>query len=192
VAVADEQVPFAKAGTELPVQPVSPGLRSRIAYGAGSLASAERTGRQGLGLQLSTLNTEVTEVSFEEAQLACVEAYRAEHAKVAGWRSHASVSRQIAPYTNAQEQAELQWLLDRDTQRQGGNSDLPFQFGRVAAGSGEQIAAALADDVALTAADELVIALPFDYPASVVRRILTVAAQDVAPALGWQPAGQRV
>src|SRR6185312_2078557 len=74
VAVADEQVPFAKAGAELPVQPVSPGLRGRIAYGAGSLASAERTGRQGLALQLSTLNTEVTELSFEEAQLACIEA----------------------------------------------------------------------------------------------------------------------
>ncbi|UNK45598.1 LLM class flavin-dependent oxidoreductase [Arthrobacter sulfonylureivorans] len=188
VAVADEQVPFAKAGTGLSVQPVSPGLRGRIAYGAGSLASAERTGRQGLGLQLSTLNTEVTALSFEEAQQACIEAYRAEHAKASGWRSHASVSRQIAPYTNAKEQAELQWLLDRDAQRQGGNSDLPFQFGRVAAGSGEQVAAALAADVALAAADELVIALPFDYPASVVRRILTVAARDIAPALGWQPA----
>ncbi|MFD1210439.1 LLM class flavin-dependent oxidoreductase [Arthrobacter sp. GCM10027362] len=189
VAVADEQVPFAEAGTELPVQPVSPGLRRRIAYGAGSLASAERTGRQGLGLQLSTLNTEVTGLGFEEAQLACIEAYRTEHARSAGWPSHASVSRQIVPYSNAQEQAELQWLLDRDAKRQGGSPDLPFQFGKVASGTGDRIAEALAGDVAIQAADELVIALPFDHPASVVRRILTVAAREVAPALGWKPAG---
>jgi alkanesulfonate monooxygenase SsuD/methylene tetrahydromethanopterin reductase-like flavin-dependent oxidoreductase (luciferase family) len=188
VAVADDKVLFAEAGTGLPVQPVSPGLRRRIAYGAGSLASAERTGRQGLGLQLSTLNTEATALSFEEAQLACIEAYRAEHAKAADWASHASVSRQVVPYTNAREQAELQWLLDRDAKRQGGSPDLPFQFGKVPAGSGEQIARALAQDVALRAADELVIALPFDYPASVVRRILAVAAREVAPALGWKPA----
>ncbi|MEE1621685.1 LLM class flavin-dependent oxidoreductase [Zafaria sp. J156] len=187
LAVADEKIPFAEAGTELPVQPVSPGLRRRIAYGAGSLASARRTGRQGLGLQLSTLNTEATGLSFEEAQLASIEAYRAEHARVAGWASHASVSRQIVPYANAAEQAEVQWLLDRDAARQGGNPDLPFQFGRVASGTGERIAEALAGDVGLRAADELVIALPFDHPSDVVRRILTVAAQEVAPALGWAP-----
>lgn len=191
VATADENVPFAEAGTELTAQPNSPSLRGRIAYGAGGLASAERTGRQGLGLQLSTLNTERGPEPFEEVQRRYIRAYRAEHAKSgAASPPHASVGRQIVPYANAAQRAELQWLIDRDEQRQaagGAPGGPPFQFGKVPSGSSAVIADFLAGDVALREADELVIALPFDFPASVVRRILTVTAEEVAPALGWRP-----
>ncbi|GAA3674573.1 LLM class flavin-dependent oxidoreductase [Arthrobacter ginkgonis] len=186
ISVADEQVSFAAAGTPLAVQPFSPGLRDRIAYGAGSLASAERTGRQGLGLQLSTLNTESNGASFEQTQLECIRAYRAEHVRATGRPGHVSVSRQILPVTSEQDAADLEWLLERDRTRQAEQAagTSPFQFGKVPSGSPEEIAEALSGDVALREADELVLALPFDHPARVVRRILAVVAEEVAPALG--------
>lgn len=187
VATAETDLPFAEAGSELTVQPNSPGLRERVAYGAGGGSSALRTGQRGLRLQLSTLNTEIGQLGFEDAQAAFIGAYRDEHARVASAPSFASVSRAIAPYDTPAERAELEWLLERDAERATnvGGGLLPFQFGRVAHGAGEQVAAALADDAGIHAADELVIALPFDYPAETQRRILRQFAEDAAPHLPY-------
>lgn len=185
VATAETDLPFATAGTQLTVQPNSPGLRERVAYGAGGGSSARKAGQRGLRLQLSTLNTEIGELSFEDAQANFIRDYRDEHATASNAGSFASVSRAIVPYDTPSERAELQWLLDRDAERAAdvGGGPLPFQFGRVAHGSGEQVAAALRDDAGIHAADELVIALPFDYPAETQRRILRQFAQESAPLL---------
>lgn len=185
IATADTDLSFAKAGDELTVQPHSPGLRERVAYGAGGGSSARKAGRRGLRLQLSTLNTEIGELSFEDTQAEYIRAYRDEHAAVSPSPSFASVSRAIVPFDSPAERAELEWLLERDAERAAnvGGGPLPFQFGRVAHGTGEQIAEALIDDAGIHAADELVIALPFDYPAETQRRILRQFAEDAAPHL---------
>ena len=187
VATAESDLSFAKAGAELNVQPHSPGLRDRVAYGAGGGTSAKKAGARGLRLQLSTLNTEIGELGFEDTQAQSIRTYREEHAKVRSSPSFASVSRAIAPFDSATERAELEWLLERDAERAAnvGEGPLPFQFGRVAHGSGEHIAEALIDDAGIHAADELVIALPFDYPAETQRRILRQFAEDAAPHLPY-------
>ncbi len=187
VATAETDLSFAKAGAELTVQPHSPGLRDRVAYGAGGGTSAKKAGARGLRLQLSTLNTEIGELGFEDTQAQSIRTYRDEYAKVRSSPSFASVSRAIAPFDSATERAELEWLLERDAERAAkvGEGPLPFQFGRVAHGSGEQIAEALIDDAGIHAADELVIALPFDYPAETQRRILRQFAEDAAPLLPY-------
>ncbi|MFC5122346.1 hypothetical protein ACFPRL_02440 [Pseudoclavibacter helvolus] len=55
----------------------------------------------------------------------------------------------------------------------------------MAHGTGEEIAQALVDDAGIHAADELVIALPFDYPAETQRRILRQFAEGAAPHLPY-------
>lgn len=187
IATAETDLPFAEAGSALTAQPQSPGLRGRVAYGAGGGTSARKTGRRGLRLQLSTLNTEIGDLGFEDTQAQYIRDYREEHAKASSLTSFASVSRAIVPFDTPAERSELEWLLERDAERAAnvGGGPLPFQFGRVASGTGEQIAEALADDAGIHAADELVIALPFDYPAETQRRILRQFAEDAAPHLPY-------
>ncbi|RFA08880.1 hypothetical protein B7R54_06300 [Subtercola boreus] len=72
------------ADTDLRVSPSAPGLPERLWYGAGTVSSAARTGAQGFDLQVSTLNSEETGVSFEEGQLAQIRAYREAYAARGG------------------------------------------------------------------------------------------------------------
>lgn len=187
----DRDMPLGPVGAEVGPLPISPGLASRVAYGAGSLRSAVRTGERGIGLQLSTLNTASGEATFEEAQRDLIRGYRAAHADSgAAQPSFASVARQILPVTRHGDLEDYDFLIQRDRTRQDAQArgELSMQFGKVATGSPDHVAESLAEDVALAEADELVIALPFDHPTDVVRKILVSAALDVAPALGWRPA----
>lgn len=82
LATVEEPSPLGEPGTELTVQPLRPSLSDSLYYGAGAPAGAERTGRQGLRLQLSTVNTEASALSFEDAQAEAIRVYRAAHAEV--------------------------------------------------------------------------------------------------------------
>ncbi|BEP16207.1 hypothetical protein acdb102_45180 [Acidothermaceae bacterium B102] len=64
-------------GTELRVTPHSPGLRDRIWYGSGHIASAVNAARQGLRLVTGTILQEVTDESFAEYQARLIGEYRA-------------------------------------------------------------------------------------------------------------------
>ncbi|MCI4658804.1 LLM class flavin-dependent oxidoreductase [Cryobacterium zhongshanensis] len=191
LAVADASFPAFPAGTPLTAQPLSPTLSDRLYYGAGATPSAVRTGRQGLRLQLSTLNTEPSDLSFEEAQLESITAYRAAHASVTERPSYALVGRQVLPILGRDDAEEFAWLIERDEERQRdygtSRAALPFQFGRVPSGDPDAIIEALLADVAFRGSDELVIALPFDHPPAGLHRILTAVAERIAPALGWTP-----
>ena len=63
-------------GTPLPVLPYSPGLRSRIWYGAGSNASAVQAARDGVNLMSSTLVFEHGDKPFGDIQAEQLRAYR--------------------------------------------------------------------------------------------------------------------
>jgi alkanesulfonate monooxygenase SsuD/methylene tetrahydromethanopterin reductase-like flavin-dependent oxidoreductase (luciferase family) len=191
VATADEFFETEDAGTPLRVRPQAPGLRSRIAYGAGSIASAERAGRLGIGLQVSTLQpADGSGRSFEELQRELIESYRAASREAGHGEGHVSASRQVLPVTRSADLEDFAHLIERDRERQramregtariGGR---PAAFGRVVADSPEEVARFLAGDVALQAADEAILALPFGHDYDVVRRITTVFGEQVAPLL---------
>src|ERR1019366_9823861 len=57
-------------------EPYSPGLRDRIWWGAGSRATAEWTGQQGMNLMSSTLLTEDAGVPFHELQAEQIRRFR--------------------------------------------------------------------------------------------------------------------
>ncbi|UVY82846.1 LLM class flavin-dependent oxidoreductase [Brachybacterium sp. NBEC-018] len=190
VSTADEFFETETAGTPLRIRPQVASLRSRIAYGAGSVASAERAGRLGIGLQVSTLQPGEAGRSFEELQLEVIESYRAASRAAGHGEGHVSASRQMLPVADPADLDAFADLIERDRSRQqamreggAGIGGMAVAFGRVVADAPEAVAAFLAEDRALAAADELVLALPFGHPYPVVRRILTTWAEQVVPLL---------
>jgi alkanesulfonate monooxygenase SsuD/methylene tetrahydromethanopterin reductase-like flavin-dependent oxidoreductase (luciferase family) len=191
LAVADARTGFTPEGTPLTVQPVSPTLSDRVSYGAGRLASAVRTGDLGLGLQLSTLNSEVTDLTFEDSQARTIAAYRQAHREATGRDGFVSVGRMILPVLREADREAYTWLIERSEQRQrahGTPEAPPLHFGIAHSGSPETITAALSRDAGLQAADELVVVLPFGHDPAVSHRILETVIGDVTPALGRQAA----
>src|SRR5215208_5910412 len=67
---------FANPPGLLRPEPHSPGLRDRIWWGAGSRATAQWTGQQGMNLMSSTLLTEDAGVPFHELQAEQIRLYR--------------------------------------------------------------------------------------------------------------------
>jgi alkanesulfonate monooxygenase SsuD/methylene tetrahydromethanopterin reductase-like flavin-dependent oxidoreductase (luciferase family) len=186
LGVADARHPHAAEGTPLTAQPLSPTLPDRISYGAGRLATAARTGSLGLGLQLSTLNSEITELSFEDYQARQIATYREARRAVDGADGSVTVGRMILPILRLSDREDYAFLLDRDAQRQrdnGAPGAPPLHFGRVHAGDPDEIVAALTADAALQAADELVVVLPFDHRPEVAQRIVETVARTVLPGL---------
>lgn len=186
LAVTETDSPLAPAGTALTAQPLSPTLPERLSYDAGRLATGVRTGSLGLGLQLSTLSTEITDLSFEEYQAKLIAEYRAAHRAATGRDGTVSVGRMILPLLRESDHEDYAFLLERDRQRQAAHGTPeapPLHFGIVHSGSPEQIVASLTADVALAAADELVVVLPFGHAPAVSRRIIDTVAETVLPAL---------
>jgi alkanesulfonate monooxygenase SsuD/methylene tetrahydromethanopterin reductase-like flavin-dependent oxidoreductase (luciferase family) len=189
LAVADATLAGGKVveeGQQLTAQPLSPTLPERLSYGAGRHATAVRTGNLGLGLQLSTLNTESTEESFEAYQERVITDYRAAHRAATGRDGDVSVGRMVLPVLRDSDRDDYGYLIERSNQRQAAHGTPgapPLRFGVVHAGSPEEILAGLAADQALRAADELVVVLPFGHAPEVSRRIIETVAETVIPAL---------
>ena len=192
VAIADEFFETEDAGTELRVRPQAPTVRARLAYGAGSVTSAEMAGRLGIGLQVSTLApADGTGRSFEELQLEVIDAYRAASRAAGHGDGHVSASRQVLPANTPDDLTDFAYLIERDRtrqeamQREGGAplGGRRAMFGRVVADAPEVVAEFLAEDVALQAADEVILTLPFGHPYDVVRRITTTFGKQVVPLL---------
>lgn len=186
LTVADGSTPHASAGTPLIAQPQSPGLPARLSYGAGGQSSAVRTGTLGIGLQLSTLSNATGGLSFEDFQAGQIDAYRAAHRSATGTGGQVTVSRMILPILRPSDRDDYAHLLERDAQRRRDNGTPgapPMHFGRVYAGDPDEIVAGLAADAALRAADELVVALPFDHRPEVSQRIIETVADTVLPGL---------
>src|SRR6185312_4205981 len=100
LAERDAQSPFGGGAGMQRIEPHSPGLRSRVWWGAGNRDSAEWAGRTGVNLMSSTLLTEDRGLPFDLLQAEQIDAFRA------AWReaghageSRVSVSRSIFPLT---------------------------------------------------------------------------------------------
>lgn len=193
VANADHHVEDIEAGTALRIQPQSPGLRSRLAYGAASVERARWVGERGLGLQLATLAPDDrTGRTFEELQLEALRAYR-EASRDAGFGDGTvAVSRQAIPVASERELEMFQTLIPRErgaaagvisehrAKEIGGGSAV---FSRVVLDSPDVVSEVLSADAVLREADELMLVLPFAGGPAEHQRVLELFAEEVVPAL---------
>jgi alkanesulfonate monooxygenase SsuD/methylene tetrahydromethanopterin reductase-like flavin-dependent oxidoreductase (luciferase family) len=181
------------ADVDLTVTPASPGLADRVWYGPGTLASAIRTGQQGLDIHVSTLNAEETGDSFAVGQARQLRAYTEAFASsdAAARRSpRVAVGRIILPFTD-QRDAEAYAGFTRgytDRMHDDGrprDSSIPMRFDRVHSGEPARIIDELLADEALGQATELTVTLPAPGGIDAHRRTLEAVAVEIAPALGW-------
>ena len=191
-------------GTELRVTPHSPGLRDRIWYGSGSLASAVAAAGQGLRLITGTILHDVPDgVSFPRHQAHLIAAYREAWTLTHGTPPPpVAVAASVLPATTP-ELRDTYAAYDRERRTLGPGAsrprgalnpgitaDLPagMLMSPVHHGDPDAVTAAVLADPGLAAADELVLFLPPAFGLAENRRLLTDLAETVAPALGWKPA----
>ncbi|NKX53209.1 LLM class flavin-dependent oxidoreductase [Arthrobacter mobilis] len=194
LAVLEEPFSTLPAGDELTLTPPAPELARRLWYGAGSLASAEQAARQGFDLQVSTLNTEETGEPFDVRQAEQIRAYKQVLARQEPQRApRISVSRIILPYLTGTDGEELQdWLAFYAARMDAQGrpvSGAALRYSPAYHGDPEAILAALLADEALQQATHLTVALPSVGSPELHRRTLQLAAERIAPQLGWTPAG---
>jgi alkanesulfonate monooxygenase SsuD/methylene tetrahydromethanopterin reductase-like flavin-dependent oxidoreductase (luciferase family) len=171
----------------LAIQPQSPGLRDRIWWGAGTRQTAQWAAGAGMNLQSSTLLSEDTGVPFDQLQAEQIQLYRDAWAEAGHTREpRVSVSRSVLPiteeidriYFGAQAQEDQIGLLEGVRSR----------FGRTYVGEPDQIAAELAADEAVRAADSILFTVPNQLGVAYNARILETITKHIAPAIGWKPA----
>jgi alkanesulfonate monooxygenase SsuD/methylene tetrahydromethanopterin reductase-like flavin-dependent oxidoreductase (luciferase family) len=174
----------------LALQPQSAGLRERIWWGSGTRSTAEWTARMGLNLQSSTLLSEDTGVPFGELQ--------AEETATSGDTCVAQglarepgvpISRSVLPITS---DTDRMYFGDQDHDDQVGLLEgVRARFGRTYAGEPDVLAAELAQDPAVAAADTILFTVPNQLGVAYNARILDTIARHVAPAVGWTRAGSK-
>ena len=192
VADADpEHVGPAAAGLRLAIQPQSPGLADRIWWGAGTRATAQWAAEQGMNLMSSTLLTEDTGVPLAELQAEQISIFRSAWAQ-AGWarEPRVSVSRSVLPIVTDEDRAYF-GARSPSSDQLGYLDGGIARFGRTYAGEPDAIAAELADDAAVREADTLMLTVPNQLGVDYNTRLLQTVALQIAPALGWTPAGER-
>ncbi|MFV0319403.1 MAG: LLM class flavin-dependent oxidoreductase [Microbacterium sp.] len=168
------------------IEPHSPGLRSRIWWGAGSRDTAEWAGRVGVNLMSSTLLTEDRGIPFDLLQAEQLDAFRA------AWREagHAdeprtSVSRSVFPLVTAEDH-----LYFGGRQESGGVGYIDgfrSTFGKTYAAEPDVLVEQLKGDAAVQAADTLMLTIPSQLGVEFNLRVVESFATHVAPALGWSP-----
>jgi len=168
----------------LAVEPQSPGLGDRIWWGSGTRQSAVWTAEQGMNLMSSTLLLEDTQVPFDELQAEQIELFREAWTKVGNAREpRVSVSRSVIPITT-----DLDRRLfgnDANADQVGWLDGAISRFGRSYTGEPDRIAEELAADVAVQAADTLLLTVPSQLGVEYNAAMLTTIAREIAPALGW-------
>lgn len=190
-------------GTELKVTPFSPGLRDRIWYGSGSVASAVTAARQGLRLITGTILHDVPAgTSFAEHQARLITEYRTAWAAAHGTPAPpVAVAASVLPGTD-RELLDAYAAYDRERRTNGPaasrprgalestlSADLPagIVMSPVYHGDPGAVTEAVLADPGLSAADELVLFLPPAFGLAENVRLLTDLAKTVAPDLGWTP-----
>jgi alkanesulfonate monooxygenase SsuD/methylene tetrahydromethanopterin reductase-like flavin-dependent oxidoreductase (luciferase family) len=170
----------------LSIQPQSPGLPDRIWWGSGSRKTAEWTAQQGMNLMSSTLLTEDTGVPFDELQAEQIALYRAAWAE-AGWdrEPRVSVSRSVLPIVNDTDRAYFGGRAEDRNDQVGYLEGGLARFGKSYVGEPDVIAAELATDAAVQAADTLLLTVPNQLGVDYNAHLLETIARHVAPAIGW-------
>ncbi|MGB7961709.1 MAG: LLM class flavin-dependent oxidoreductase [Propionicimonas sp.] len=177
---------FANPPGLLRIEPHSPGLRDRIWWGAGTRATAEWTGRQGMNLMSSTLLTEDTGVPFHQLQAEQIRRFTEAWAGAGHTREpRVSVSRSIFPLVSDLDRAHF-GARGEDADQVGFLDGGVARFGRSYAAEPDELVRLLAEDEAIAAADTLLLTVPnqlgVEYNATLIDNVL----RYVAPELGWR------
>src|SRR5204863_8326209 len=158
-----------------------------IWWGAGSRATAEWTGQQGMNLMSSTLLTEDAGVPFHELQAEQIRLFRQAWAAAGHQREpRVSVSRSIFALVDDRDRAFF-GRRNQDTDEIGFiDAKTQAIFGRTYAAEPDVLIQQLKEDEAIAAADTLLLTVPnqlrVDYNTHVIDSILT----HVAPAVAWR------
>ncbi len=169
----------------LAIEPRSVGLSERIWWGAGTRATAVWTAEQGMNLMSSTLLTEDTGVPFHELQAEQIWMFRSAWAE-AGWGRdpRVSVSRSILPIFDSESRHYFGLHAQSGPNDQVGHLDGGLaRFGRSYVGEPDVIAAELANDEAVRAADTLLVTVPNQLGVDFNARMLETIVTHIAPAL---------
>ncbi|WP_409046983.1 LLM class flavin-dependent oxidoreductase [Microbacterium sp. HA-8] len=187
LAERDPLSPFGGGSGAQMIEPHSPGLRSRVWWGAGNRESAEWAGRVGVNLMSSTLLTEDRGLPFDELQAQQIDAFRA------AWRDaghpgepRVSVSRSIFPITTAEDRMYFGGSGGGD--QVGVIDGIRSTFGKTYAAEPDILVEQLMDDAAIRSADTLMLTIPSQLGVEFNLRIVESFAKHVAPALGWRGA----
>ena len=188
-AIAGAGVVRADAGGQpgpgtLPIQPQSPGLAERIWWGSGSRDTAKWVGEVGLNMMSSTLLLEDTKVPFDELQAEQIQIFRDAWREAGHEREpRVSVSRSVIPITTDLDRR----LFGRDANEDqvGWLDGALSRFGRSYSGEPDRIAAELAEDAAVAAADTLLLTVPNQLGVEYNVQMLATIAEHIAPAIGW-------
>src|SRR6185437_5080151 len=146
---------------QLPIQPQSPGLPDRIWWGSGTRDTARWAAEQGMNLMSSTLLTEDTGVPFDELQFEQIAIFRETWGGI-GWarEPRGSVSRSVIPIVSDEDRALFGGRGGKDKDTVGYLDGGLARFGRSYTGEPDAIAEELARDVAVQAADTLLLTVP--------------------------------
>ncbi|TAM71703.1 MAG: LLM class flavin-dependent oxidoreductase [Microbacteriaceae bacterium] len=183
VAMSDPQM--TGSSRPLAIEPRSPGLPERIWWGAGSRATAAWTAQQGMNLMSSTLLTEDTGVPFDELQAEQIAMFR-DAWKQAGHEREprVSVSRSILPIIDDETNHYFGLRAQADAHDQVGYLDGGLaRFGRSFIGEPDVLAAELAADAAVQAADTILVTVPNQLGVDFNARVLESIVRDIRPAL---------
>ena len=186
MAQRDPDSPFGGGTGGQRIEPHSPGLRSRVWWGAGTRETAEWAGRKGVNLMSSTLVTEADGRPFDLLQAEQLDVFRA------AWREaghsgtpRTSVSRSIFPITTAED--ELYFGRSAESDGIGYIDGFRSTFGKTYAAAPDVLVEQLQQDAAVMSADTLMLTIPSQLGVEFNLRIVESFAKHVAPALGWKP-----
>lgn len=183
------------ADADLTVTPHVAGLADRVWYGPGTLASAVRTGEQGLDVHVSTLNAEETGDAFSVGQAKQLRAYKEAFASsraAATRQPRIAAGRVILPFLSAADEEPYREYIAGHNDRMHPDGrpkdpNIPIRFDAVHSGEPARIVDALLADEALAEATELTLTLPAPGGIDAHLRTLDLVAERVAPALNWAP-----
>ncbi len=168
------------------VEPHSPGLRSRVWWGAGSRDTAEWAGRIGVNLMSSTLLTEADGRPLDVLQADQIGAFRT------AWRAaghpgepRVSVSRSVFPLVTAEDRLYFGGRQDGD--QIGIIDGVRATFGKTYAAEPDVLVEQLKQDAAVASADTLMLTIPSQLGVAFNLHVVEAFAKHVAPSLGWKP-----
>jgi alkanesulfonate monooxygenase SsuD/methylene tetrahydromethanopterin reductase-like flavin-dependent oxidoreductase (luciferase family) len=175
------------------VQPHSPGLRSRIWYGAGSLRSARWAGENATNLLTSSVvkpeESDGETPDFATLQRDQIRAFRAAHPD--GDAARVSQGLVVIPTdgaTEAQRAKYAAYVEARTPRTARPQGPARLLFARDLVGTSAELAEALYAHAAFREVTEVAFALPFTFEREDYVQILTDLATRLGPALGWEPA----